>query len=178
MRPAIYLAGKISKNDWRHALVSTLRGRLWSDGPIDCQAFSYVGPFFVSCDHGCNHGPNLHGAVNTSGGNKDCGEPFTRKDVIANNLESLANANLVFAYITHPDCYGTMGEIGWAIAKGKAVVICFAPEVDHCDFWFWSMQAQATHTSVRPCCLPAILQEAVLTFATSGCDASRGVSTP
>lgn len=76
--PSIYLAGKISKNDWRQGIVGDLRsaGNLssWShDGPdlretwpVEEKAifgvFDYTGPFFVSCDHGCYHaGAASHG---------------------------------------------------------------------------------------------------------------------
>jgi hypothetical protein len=161
MKPNVYLAGKIGKNDWRHALVPGLRNHLWSDGPIDCKSFTYCGPFFVSCDHGCNHGPNLHGAL--SGPDfTSCGtNPITRAEVIANNLASLESADLVFVYITATDCHGTMGEIGWAIAKQKRVVMCFAPDIDPSDFWMWANQVHAVHTSVRPCCLHDLLSDAI-----------------
>lgn len=166
MKPNVYLAGKIGKNDWRHGLVPGLRNHGWSDGPIDCKTFKYCGPFFVSCDHGCNHGPSLHGAVSApyfSG----CGtSPITRDEVIANNLESLESADLVFVYLTATDCHGTMGEIGWAIARQKRVVVCFAPNIDPNDFWFWATQAFAIHTNVRPCCWPSLLQDAVAGLAT------------
>jgi hypothetical protein len=74
-KPTVYLAGKIGRNDWRHELVPELRGTVNGDcldpepvlfDPtlrIDCGDFVYVGPFFVSCDHGCFHGPASHGAV-------------------------------------------------------------------------------------------------------------------
>ena len=57
----VYLAGKISKNDWRHQLIAGLRNHSWEDGPLTQSGFTYVGPFFISCDHGGFHGPNTHG---------------------------------------------------------------------------------------------------------------------
>ncbi len=152
--PRIYLAGKIGKNDWRHRLVPGLRGHVWADGPITTRSFDYVGPFFVACDHGCNHGPNRHGAV---GNDYSYDQNYDQDDVIRNNMQVLAAADLVFAYIEAPDCYGTMGEIGWALAKCIRVVIAFAPTINHADFWFWAKQASATHSMVRPCCLPELL---------------------
>ncbi len=65
-KPNVYFAGKIGKNDWRHGLVPALRGHDWGDCAIDTEAYRYVGPFFVSCDHGCNHNPHGHGAVRMS----------------------------------------------------------------------------------------------------------------
>ena len=65
--PALYLAGKIGKNDWRHPLIPGLRERTWSDGPIITPTYEYVGPFFVACSHGCAHGPNSHGVIGGEG---------------------------------------------------------------------------------------------------------------
>lgn len=76
----IYFAGRIGKNDWRHTIVSGLRGSVETgpDGELfdpeftiefdDChlpgfteQEFVYGGPFFIACDHGCFHGAGSHG---------------------------------------------------------------------------------------------------------------------
>lgn len=154
MVPAVYLAGKISKNDWRHTLVPNLRGHLWLGGAIRTEYFTYVGPFFVSCDHGCGHFPGNHGMV------QSCTKPhYTRKDVINLNMAALAKADLVFAYITSLDCYGTLGEIAWAIKAGKRVVMLFAPGINYDEFWFWSSQCAATHLMVNQCCLKNHLAE-------------------
>lgn len=174
MTPNVYLAGKIGKNDWRHALVPGLRNHLWSHGPIECKTFNYCGPFFVSCDHGCNHGPNLHGAV-TAPDFASCGtSPITRAQVIANNLASLDSADLVFVYITATDCHGTMGEIGWSVSRQKRVEMCFAPDMDANDFWFWAGQAHAVHTNVRPCCLHGLLRDAVAELTTISISSLEG----
>lgn len=160
----LYLAGKIGKNDWRHSLVQKLRDHLWEDGPIKTSDFDYVGPFFVSCDHGCRHGNNLHGAVAavTSRWHEGrllelCGPELTQRTVVTNNNASLDTADLVFVYITAVDCYGTLIEIGWALAKKKRVVVAFAPGIPVEDFWYGALQADAIHTNVRECCLPALL---------------------
>lgn len=161
MKPTLYLAGKIAKNDWRHGLVPGLRGHLWADGPIRTDQFIYTGPFFVSCDHGCAHGTNTHGAVNTSCGGEQLSVQFTRHEVFSNNLQSLNAADLVFAYITATDCHGTMGELGYALALGKGVVLCFAPGIDSADFWFWATACHTVHIDVRECCLPVLLASAL-----------------
>jgi len=66
----IYLAGKIAKNDWRHEVVTNLGralviGDQWSRWPVLEKAVfgahDYVGPFFISDDHGCAHGAGAHG---------------------------------------------------------------------------------------------------------------------
>lgn len=162
--PTIYLAGKIGKNDWRHVLVPRLRNQTWNDGPIKTDSFSYVGPFFVSCDHGCGHAPGEHGMA------QGCTDLiYTREAVIKLNLAALAKADLVFAYITAPDCHGTVMEIGWAIANGKRVVMVFAPDVAVDDFWFSSMQCTGVHRDVRPCCLADILAGEVIQTAADIC---------
>lgn len=153
----VYLAGKIDKYDWRHDLVPGLRGHRWEEGPIAMPTFNYVGPFFVSCDHGCLHEPNQHGA--TRNGLEDiCGEDgWTRQQVIERNNAAIALANLVLAYITTTDCYGTLCEIGMALARNKRVVMCFAPTMPEDDFWFIAGQCAAVYRGARTNRLRAVL---------------------
>lgn len=161
----VYFAGKISKSDWRHKLIPEIRGHHWDQGPIATGRFRYTGPFFLSCDHGCSHGESTHGAnVHTY-----CSEAttwqMTRRKVVMNNLRSLEASELVFAYITATDCYGTQGEIAYAIAKGIRVVLCFAPDIDPDDFWFWSSLCNAVHKDVGECCLPFLLAASLAEMA-------------
>jgi len=135
--PKIYLAGKISKNDWRHDLVPRLRGRKHGDGPIDCANFVYVGPFFRSCDHGCAHRPGTHGVAGAA-----CdGVEITQRDVFNRNQSALASANVVVAYIEAADCHGTIFEIGFAARMGKRIHLIFAPGVEFDDFWYAAQAA-------------------------------------
>jgi very-short-patch-repair endonuclease len=97
-RLRVYLAGKVSKDCWRHNHVESLRyafsdseladGEAW---PILTDAIGpgvdYVGPFFTSCDHGCAHGSNQHGFVggciitgNLSDYQSDCTCGHTKAD--------------------------------------------------------------------------------------------------
>ena len=154
--PRLYLAGKISKNDWRHPLVPALRSARWEDGPIRTPDYAYVGPFFVGCDHGCAHGPNTHGAV-IAEDHAICTTGSDKSEVIRRNVAALADANLVFAYITAKDCYGTLFELGMAAALGKRVVICFAPDIAPDDFWFVNGQANSVYETVNVCCLKSLL---------------------
>lgn len=83
----IYLAGKITKNCWRHSIVKDLSIAIDGeegddDYPIGnyCTDFrlpkywptlersifgihNYTGPYFLSCDHGCYHGKDTHGTT-------------------------------------------------------------------------------------------------------------------
>ena len=157
--PRIYLAGKISKNCWRHNLIPALRGWEWEEGPLPAGAFTYVGPFFVACDHGCRHRPGTHGA---SGMGCD-GENITRASVFKRNQAALSSADIVFAYIESPDCPGTIAEIGWAASRGIPVYLFFAPGVDHDDFWYLARMgvgAPATCIAARDD-LPRLLETAI-----------------
>lgn len=156
MTPRLYLAGKIGKNDWRHKLVPGLRGREWKDGPIITPDFKYVGPFFKSCDHGCNHGPNSHGATSDI----ESGEsPYTQADVFRNNNAAMDSADLIFVYINALDCFGTLVEIGRATAQifPARIVIAFAPGIPAADFWYGTLQTDNWHENIRECCLPELI---------------------
>jgi len=79
-RRKLYLAGKVEKNCWRHSLVNKLREADWDNAPllaaveIGGETFDYVGPFFVSCDHGCYHGDGTHGCLGKNGTEEVHGE--------------------------------------------------------------------------------------------------------
>lgn len=89
----IYLAGKITKtDDWRGAILGPHRPGSMVVGSEDWRwhaqkltifgEHDYTGPFFMSCDHGCAHGPTSHGVG--AGGVDLCGtEPAKREEVIA-----------------------------------------------------------------------------------------------
>ncbi len=155
-RIRLYLAGKIGKNDWRHNLIAGLREHEWSKGPIVAPDYIYVGPFFKSCDHGCNHGPNSHGAAERHLSGEST---YSQLDVVRNNNEALDSADLVFVYITTGDCYGTLLEIGRATGQllRPRVVIAFAPDILVDDFWYASVQADKVYYEVREFCLEDLI---------------------
>ena len=122
-KPIIYFAGKIGRHDWRCELFGKNRigGVNSSDGPDgfktifdktylrDMGAFMYGGPFFISCDHGCAHGPASHGAG--SNGCLDGATEGVRKTHAAIwkvNRARIERADHVFSYINETDCYGTL----------------------------------------------------------------------
>jgi hypothetical protein len=129
----IYLAGKISKNDFRHRLVPGLRDSHW-DGPVTetpilenslARGLHYSGPHFVSCDHSCFHGPNSHGAIDDG---ENCGsstpEAISHKNrylVPFASCWQIRRANIVFAWVESPDAYGTLVEIGVATGLRKTI---------------------------------------------------------
>lgn len=154
----LYLAGKIKKNDFRHRIVPTLREHDANGGYLETEGFTYAGPFFVACDHGCYHSPNGHGSI--AAGECITGEATqSQAEVIRRNNVAIDSADLVFAYITTTDCYGTLIEIGRTTITPRRprLAIAFAPGVPVDDFWYCASQADSVHRNVRECCLRELL---------------------
>ena len=168
--PHIYLAGKIRKHCWRHGLVSGLRDHSWNDGVLQEVDFAYVGPFFVGCDHGCFHNKNSHGAVAIRGVNacpsRDVQAEFDGAHLEVANLclGAVTKADMLFCYIDSKDCFGTLVEIGYALAHNVPVVIAFAQgvasEADN-DFWFGCVKAQWIIYEAGEQELPSYLMRAI-----------------
>lgn len=134
----IYLAGKIAKQDWRHGVTPGLReattdrnglgpaGHLPESLDTRFSALTYVGPFFAGCDHGCAHGGDTHGR---SGG---CTAGHSRARTAQDCLAQIASADVVLAWLDeldpreHCTAYGTLVEVGYALALGKRVVVAAA----------------------------------------------------
>jgi hypothetical protein len=150
----IYLAGKISEGDWRHSLVDGLDsvfdhncgddyGELVSllndTWPILPQAIfnqhSYVGPYFLgNCGHCPAFGDDTHGVALGRFPAKRSGGHQPEQDVTVRCLEAIKRANLLFAWVDQSDCYGTILEIGYALACG--VDVCVAGPRQFRDMWF------------------------------------------
>lgn len=153
----IYLAGKISRNDWRHTIVSRLSEFEWKDEskmipthPIIPKSIfdyhNYVGPFFISCNHGCSHGDNTHGVG--AGNTVTCtfhDEHYQKREAAFNlALEGIKKADTIFAWIESLDCYGTLVEIGYAYALGKHIWIDIPDPQNDKNFqhlWFATFSA-------------------------------------
>ena len=132
----IYMAGKISKNDWRHDYAHVRDCEpftTWSTPFRNTDLLTYVGPFFSSCDHGCAHS-NLH-AVQIMGdcGRNDDGDTGHQQRVHAASIERIDYSDIVIAVIDD-DAHGTIFEVGYAIASEKAVILV---KGDNCkEAWF------------------------------------------
>lgn len=156
----IYLAGKIEKNCWRHALVPGLREWAYREGPIISNGFTYVGPFFSGCDHGCFHRPNSHGVASTATCRDE--RPITSKQVIHRSHKCIDASDVVIGYVNAPDCYGTIAEIQYAVMLGKEVIIAFAPNIasdTYNDFWFIAEQAHRVEFNVTENDLARLVDE-------------------
>lgn len=131
-----YLAGKIGPHDWRHDLFE-LRGidlglaETWSGRATnypelretsDPGGLIYGGPYFISCDHNCYHGPTRHGRG--SGDPMACGLGGEPRDLTVMRCQQwIRSADVVFVWLNSTDAYGTLVEIGYAKAIGKPVFI-------------------------------------------------------
>ncbi len=148
----IYLAGKISADDWRFGIVKGLDGAIldveatrndlllpWPILPRSIfNTCDYVGPFFVSCDHGCWHGENQHGSGAENGG---CfgwaGEETRRPQVVKHCLGAIDKADLVFAWLDCADAHGTLVELGYAVAQGTPIIIGVPHGLDLASLGVW-----------------------------------------
>lgn len=157
----IYLAGKVGKNDWRHEIVPGLRAVITAQdaeyvvAPPDewpaLQFFgshSYVGPYFIGCDHGCFHGPSQHGCISLipEANEAEQRASLQRRQAAVRRLclRAVAQADLVFAYIESTDAFGTCFELGFAEALGKTVEVC-APEALDLSEWWLSIGHRTIH---------------------------------
>jgi hypothetical protein len=168
--PKIYLAGRIRKMCWRHKLVAGLREHSWDDGPLVQVGFEYIGPFLTSCDHGCCHGENTHGALSTVEGCQVGGQvggatiERHRAELWSLCIRSVLRADLVFAFIEDRDCYGTIVEMTLAIDRGIPVVVAFAkqmPSSHSDDLWFSFQGADWIVKNVSETDLPDLLGTAI-----------------
>lgn len=139
--PRVFIAGKIRRNCFRHDLAPNLRSAGSGKFALQCDGFTYVGPFMDACDHGCRHGAGSHGVLGVPGFGCE-GAATSREDVYRRNQFGIQIADLVVAYIDAPDCYGTIFELGFAASNGIPYVVLFAPGIDISDFWYLQ-QSQA-----------------------------------
>jgi hypothetical protein len=139
----VYLAGKISKNGWRKAIVPNLRSvvngadEIMTVDPVPTiiERLYTVGPFFIGCDHGCYHGENSHGVS----ANKEelCnGISISSKIVPALCADQILKSDFLFAFINELSCYGTLCEIGYAVGRGIPVAVLFANKSIRSKMWF------------------------------------------
>lgn len=162
--PHVYMAGKITQNGWRHPLVAGLREHEYEDGLLLQDDFTYTGPFFVGCDHGCFHGPSQHGAMSL--GHRKVSRQ--QLQVINQCMDGVLQCDVLFAYIDASDCYGTVAEIERALQLKKYVVITFSPVIDARDFWFVAARADDVHERVTLRDLPGLFERALTDYKQQG----------
>lgn len=170
MGKAVYLAGKISQSDWRHTVVQGLHEAcdgLWlapdpfawplMQGAI-FETFDYVGPYFVGEGHGGSHGENSHGTGLDMVFGHGNAMPERQARCVSACLTALKHADIVFAWLDDPTAHGTLIEVGWALAAGKARVVVARPSslepvswgghsdyYNNDDLWFVSALPDVEH---------------------------------
>ncbi|MCY1141568.1 hypothetical protein OWR29_26520 [Actinoplanes sp. Pm04-4] len=151
----IYAAGKIVQNGWRTSLFPVTDWaqyedpslRIWPDAvPIrSLPGGVYVGPHFLSDDHGCFHGTNAHGVA---AGSAACGGAYPglpREEVVKRCLAAIEDCTHIFAWIDEPTAYGSLAEIGYARALGKRIYLYLPAGVQALDdLWFAMQMAELT----------------------------------
>jgi hypothetical protein len=144
--PRLYLAGKISKNCWRHALVPNLRGTL--DGydlydnhrgdlgaalraapllPSSNGRWRFAGPYFAADDHGCGHFTTSHGL---GYGCINYGAAPPRQVIAAACLQWIDRSDGLLVNALEPldQRHGTLVEMGYALARKLPVWVVVGPD--------------------------------------------------
>lgn len=111
----------------------------------------YVGPFRQESIDGLDgsHSGTFHGSE-TYGSHGEM-DPAGKIDIVRQCRMALYKADLVFAYLNSPDCYGTLVEIGYAVALGKYVYIAQNEDAyfEWDDYWFVEEMVNNTRSIYR-----------------------------
>lgn len=146
--PKVYLAGKAGSHErpQRIHCDGDLQDMYGKTHPvITSTGFMFVGPDMVTvgCDHGCYHDPNVLHCVGH--GNDGCPEStgVSRSVILSASFDQIDKADYVYAIVSSPDAYGTLVEIGYAVAKNIPVYIDY-PCRDGLrrDLWFSEQAAR------------------------------------
>lgn len=156
----VYLAGKIWSNDWRHDIFPDLRkyegyrqeGSEQRNKQIDLLkrgSFEYVGPFFMSDDHGSYHGKGKHGRAAGMNENQMYPDkkPESSKTVVKKCFEWIDKSDFLFVWLNKQDAYGTIVEIGYAKAKNKIIFLVIDQSLVNTNFTqdIWFARAMADY---------------------------------
>ena len=144
---AVYPLGSCHTGEEENVLPSFRRWPILSNALFG--RHDYVGPYFISCDHGCYHSQNGHG-VTCGVTEEEHGElrylgkvsPTVRETILRLCLQAITAADIVFAWIDECTAYGTLAEIGYAVALRKIVWI--ASPKDFQDLWLTYTMAEET----------------------------------
>jgi hypothetical protein len=190
----IYLAGKITKNGWRQQFVDPSYSEIertdkssfpyakkdlrpnsmpldeWIDRPhqqpMRDGVLNYVGPWFISCDHGCSHsGEDSHATV---GGCIE-GDIVAARMAAANScLAAIERCDALVALVSD-DAHGTLVEIGFALGIRRQVFVTdvikccggkellFAQRNDALEAWFALYATGFRIEATVVCCVTHVL---------------------
>jgi very-short-patch-repair endonuclease len=110
--------------------------------------FDYVGPFLVSCDHGCFHSGDHATYCNWEPDPDDPGVEewipsieVRRNQIISLCYNAMSNADIIFFWIDRLDCYGTLAELMIAADMKKDIRIATPDKANIDEMWFAIMYA-------------------------------------
>jgi hypothetical protein len=169
----VFLAGKVDPlhGAWRDALMD--RVWLWDahdrtrrdharwvlprelDDPLEYPAWpqepnqwvlgrhQYVGPFVVQppTELETKYTGDFHG--NTWTGQHGWMDDAERQQIVEANRRALRGADLCFCYLNTPDCFGTLVELGYAIAHRVFTFVLVNPDAEweQDDYWYVGQSA-------------------------------------
>lgn len=154
--PSFYAIGKIAKNGWREQIISGYEmPNDWTEyleaKPIGTRfAFTYTGPFFIRCDHGCAHiTPESHATTSCSDWE------FRPARVFRQSEGQIQRAGFVFVWAGIGEdaldtAYGSLVEIGIAHTLHKPILLAHHPKADLRPFWFAVETASAVVCADKP----------------------------
>lgn len=134
----VYMAGKIDGNDWRQEMVDDpdFLDDVYNQSPSvllrDGRKLQYCGPYFSDLSGG--HGPSWSSDWHARGG--------PHASILARSIDGIDSADFVFAWIDSEDCYGTLVELGYALANQKTVYLA-GPRIFP-ELWFGYCSADRT----------------------------------
>ena len=154
----IYLAGKVSKNGWRTGLVGRQNINASDNSKWQPRVnaifglHDYVGPFLYGCNHGCFHGDGTHGLQSPIGCGCDADGDggYSCREIVVNCLAAVHRADLVFCWLEAPEDYGSMVEVGYALALKIPTVMAAETESDLIDSHWFAVTASSLVTAATP----------------------------
>lgn len=130
----LVLPGEFYDSEAPSAFVWPRQANTWVLGLHD-----FVGPYRSTFrkDWDPKYGGYFHGTP-CSGQHGMADQDEHRAPVVANCIDAIQRADLVFAYLNSPDCFGTLAEIGMARAMGKFTYLAIDESAmwDWDDYWF------------------------------------------
>ena len=161
--PIWYVAGRIEKDWQRFGLIPCGLDEPYEcvaeiRTPTNYRIFRYSGPYTVGCDHGCSHagftqqddtkwrdvsdvemvarhatrGTRTHGCASSY-----CVGRISPRDTMCRALDGISKADYVFVWIKDQECFGTLVEVGYALALKKKIYIAYHPSINpRGELWF------------------------------------------
>lgn len=102
---------------------------------------NYVGPYRTTVDDALKNKGDFHGTEWV--GQHGWMDPAICNHIVSSCLIAIRRADVVFAYLNAPDCFGTLVEIGYARALGKFVYVAVDDDAEWhgSDYWFADLLA-------------------------------------